>query len=577
MRVDDAVDWRHDALAAAAILLVIPLLLLNLSSVGPTVDEPFHLVRGLAWWWTDSTKLSYAHPPLANLLQALPAVLISDPIDLTRLTGWEDANHAHMAETLFATRYPTVRPMLHLGRLVTMGFMVAMCLGTYLWTSRRLGGWIGLATLLLIAFNPTVLAHAQLLTTDLPVAAILLLAGATFVDYLSPRRPRAWRSWLNLGVFALAMGAALITKFTAVSMVPLFAVVGGVWAWQGWGRFRNPSRGRRLLRVAAEIGVVAAVGIVLIGAIYRFEAFGLSFDEIRARPEPQCHLTEPYAGQFLEGRRLSANLPGWLRLPVPYTWWFGFEMVRYHGSIGHPTWFAGFQYGRFNPLYFPIMLLIKNPATWLIGLGSVVFVTLRRRSWPPVGLAIPSAMGLGMMALLATSNLNIGVRHALPIIVLWSLPAGAGLVWLGRAWLAPGGRFRQVVVGALLVSMPLVPATVTGHYLGYFNIGKLGYAISVVGEDWGQDVPALAAAAKKYDMEPLRYMTYGIGGAAELRHLGVKARVARCGSRYPAWGWVVLHRSAVERWPECTRGVGDRPPDLVIGDHIYAWDLRPEK
>lgn len=555
------------------VLLLIPLLLWGQDTLGPTVDEPFHLIRGLAWWWTDSTRLSYAHPPVANALQALPAVWTSAPVDLTTLEGWSDANHAHMAQQLVMTRYDQARPWLWSGRLVTMALMILLAVGTYLWTSRRLGAWTGLVTLALLAFNPTVLAHAQLFTTDLPVALALAAVAATFVDMLAPRRPATWRPWLNLVLFAVAMGAALGTKFTAVAMIPLLGGIGVFAAVRGWGRYAGPTLGWRLLRVAGEMVFVAGVSLVILGALYRFEEVGLTVGEILAHPEPRCHLTEDFDGTFLEQRWLTASLPRWLPIPLPYSWWFGFEMVRHHGSIGHPTWFAGLTYGRFNPAYFPVLLLIKNPAPWLVGLGALTFLQVRARRWLALPLAVPTVMGIAMLLLLMASNLNIGVRHALPVIVLLTPTAAAGLVRLGRAFLHAGGVARRVAAAALVLVLPAVAITHAGHYLGYFNIGRLGYAISVIGEDWGQDTIRLARVVEAHDMEPVRYLSYGMGGFAELLHQGVEPQVARCGQEYPPWGWLVMHRATVVRWPSCTDSVDNRPPDLVINDHLYAWDL----
>ena len=59
-------------LAAQALLLAEAAL-----SDSPVVDEPMHVTRGLVFWATGDTRLSVAHPPLANVLQAIPGALIS--------------------------------------------------------------------------------------------------------------------------------------------------------------------------------------------------------------------------------------------------------------------------------------------------------------------------------------------------------------------------------------------------------------------------------------------------------------------------------------------------------------------
>jgi len=579
--------WRHDAVAAVLILGVLALSLWRAGTIGPTVDEPFHVVRGLAWWWEDSTRLSYAHPPLANLLQAVPAVLTAEPLDLSRLPGWDVSDHATMAEHLFLTQYEAVRPLMMMGRLANTALMVLFALTLYLWTSRRLGARIGLLTLALVGFNPTVLAHAQLFTTDLPVTFAIFGVTATFIDYLDPRRPHAWRKGVNLVLFALAMAAALCTKFTAVALIPVLAVVGVTWAGQGWGRFSGarpagsaapglpsqPGLGWRFLQVGGEMLFVAVVCLVAIAAIYRFEMLFLSPAEMLALPEPQCHLTDDSNDQFLESRWLINALPRDLPLPVPYTWFFGLEMVRFHGSRGHGSWMAGFTYGWGNPAYFPVMLLIKTPPAVLLGVLLAAIQGVRRGRPPGATVGVILAVAGFLFFLLIGSQLNIGVRHALPVVPLLGIVAAIALLRAFHGAWQRWGRVGLLAALALVLSVPAASIWNAGRYLPYFNIGRLGYQISIVGEDWGQDSIHLARAIDELDMRPVRYVTYGIASWPEVRHQGAEPIKARCGQRGPRFGWVVAHRALVQRWPECVPGAGDRPPDRIISENLFAWDL----
>lgn len=576
-----AATWRHHGGALLVLAAMAAILFWRIGQIGPTVDEPFHLVRGLAYWWTDSTALSYAHPPLANALQMLPAALLTEPLDLTTVPGWEERDHSLMAEYLAAMRYARVRPMLMMGRYVNMGLGIAMVAYLWLWASRRFDATVALVAVTLVAFNPTVLAHAQLVTTDLPVTFAILAVATTFVDYLSP--PRGGLAWpgLRLGAFALAVAAALCTKFTALALVPLLASIGVFWAASGWGRFAGPGLGLRLVRVSAEIVFVGLVALLCVGAIYRFQEWGLSMDQVLAHPEPQCHLTDDFDQGFLEQRWLIAALPGWLRLPVPYTWLFGMEMVRHHGALGHNTWFMGFTYARMNPAYFPVMLLIKTPVWVTLGLGVYLVSAIRRRRLPGPH-AILLLIGGFLLALLCTSNLNIGVRHALPIVPPLTVLAAIGLRRALRGIAARGlldapNRRRAAHLAALLVllSLPAIAAANAGHLLTWFSVGRtVGYQISIVGEDWGQDATELVRAMEEDpELRPVRYLGYGIFSVSEVRHQGRRPIRVQCGGATGRFGWFVAHRAMAVRFPKCLGPLAERPPDRVIGEHLFAWEL----
>jgi 4-amino-4-deoxy-L-arabinose transferase-like glycosyltransferase len=565
----------YTRVAVALILGMMALLLWRADTIGPTVDEPFHLVRGLAWWLTDSTRLSYAHPPLVNLLQAAPAIWLSPNLDMTSLPGWADGDHIEMATHLFMHQYDSVRPLLFAGRLVNSLLAVLCAVLIYAWISRRMGGAVGLVALVLVAYNPTFLAHAQLLTTDLPVTLAILAVAFGFVEYLAPRDLSAGRKRWGLAVFAVAVAGAMGTKFTTLALVPLLLGIGTTWAVRGWGRFHGLDWRGGLRAVLGDIVIVTALSLLVVAALYRFEEVGLTVTEILNHPEPQCYLTDDFDQDFLEQRSLIAGLPGWFRVPVPYTWLFGLEMVRYHAVDGHSTWFMGFTYSRGNPAYFPILLLIKTPWVALLGFGVAVAAMLRQRRRPDPVEGVMLMLGGWLLAMLTTSNLNIGVRHALPIVPLFSIVAASGLVGLMHQAEARFGGRARVVAWALIFTVPAVTATQAGHYLSWFNIGRMGHAVSMVGEDWGQDGIRLAQTVREHDLTPLSYVPYGAGSVPELRYQGVRVRPTKCRHVPRHQGWVAVHAAVHVRHPDCIPTVSSRPPDRSVADHIYLWQLDP--
>ncbi|MEM6927997.1 MAG: hypothetical protein AAF602_13785, partial [Myxococcota bacterium] len=270
---------------------------------------------------------------------------------------------------------------------------------------------------------------------------------------------------------------------------------------------------------------------------------------------------------------LWSSLPDGLVMPVPYTWLFGLEMVRHHAATGHETWFAGMQYSLGHPAYFPVMLLIKTPWVVWLGFGLAGAGWVRERRWPTGPVVVVLLVTGALLLLLMQSNLNIGVRHALPLVPLISVVAAIGLApWLEGVW-TRWGRGGQVVVGSLLLSLPVVAVAEAGTHLSWFNIGSAGYAFSIVGEDWGQDSVRLAALVKNEGMEDVVYFPNGISAAAEVRHRGAEVTVGSCFRRsVPAGAWLVMHAANAKRRLRCVqRLVGEREPDRIIDAHLWLW------
>lgn len=551
-------------LVAASILVVMALLLsVDLGARSAVVDEPYHLVRGVAWWWTDTASLSYAHPPLANALALAPVGVGPPALDLTSLPGWAVRDHQRMAGALVAWDWDQARTWLVVGRVGTA--LAALALGAVIFASvrRRWGGIAGGVALAFIAFNPTILAHGQLLTTDLPATlatTVLVLAFLAYVaptDGADPVRGLRW-GWRTVGL-GLATGLALSTKFSAVPVVVLLLV--GALIWAAWTR--------RLARVSVSVVVVAVVTIVVIGACYRFEATGLSVGTLVQQPEPRVYITSEFGGHFLERSSAVRFLPRWLPMPLPHAWVFGVEMIRDQASGGSTSWFFGEIQKHGHPLYFPVLLVLKTPwPVWIgVGLGVVALVRGRR---PSVATRWLIGLTLAMVLALLPAQLNLGVRHALPVVPLLSILGAVGAV-RGIEAMGAGRRIGWVGLAVVLLWLPIEAVRADGHYLGWFNVGRrAGHAVSIVGEDWGQDLFRLAELDAAVDLGPIAYVPYGPASFAEVRRLGLDVTKSGCSSPIPAGGHRVVHAATVLRRSRCAslRGV---EPTYIIADHLWIY------
>ncbi|HKP55449.1 MAG TPA: glycosyltransferase family 39 protein [Polyangiales bacterium] len=557
---------------AAAIALLAAMAYLLSSSMreeSPTTDETVHLTRGVAFYWGHGASLSYAHPPLGNALAALPVVLREPEHDLTHSESYQLGQVDRVGKELLEDHYSERRRWFFEARSAVSLIALAMAAYCYWLASQLFGRTVGLCSLLFIALNPTLIAHGRLMTTDLPVTAAMTMCVGELVLFLVGRA--RWHAWTA----ALMFGAALITKYTALALVPVLGALAGGFAFFGLGRYAGLGRRRALQRVALLGVLFVCSGLTLINAIYRFDRTGLSVAQILEQPEPENMITRGFKGELLERRSVLKFLPGWLRVPVPYTYLYGLTSITVHDRSGHPSSFFGKPIRRGHPAYFPVMLLIKTPLLELCGLFAALIVAWQRR-WR-VGLgAWALTFYAGALLLLATrAGINIGIRHILPLLPVLGLIAGLGAV---RAWQGVGrSRMRTSITGCLIASHVLGLAWCFPDYISDFNalVGgrRGGEQISIVGEEWGQDMFRLGRELKARGVEFLRHNPDTFTSTLELAQFGVTIDRPGCPRRSPGKGWLAVSAREFVRAPECWEWVLDTAPQFVVNNHIWVYDL----
>ena len=105
-------------------------------------------------------------------------------------------------------------------RLIMPTFSVLCGLVVFAWSKQLFGVWGGLLSLGLWCFCPNALAHARLVTTDVPATALGFIATWLFWRYLKTPKLR------NALFAGLGLGLAESTKF---SMLLLFALWPTLW------------------------------------------------------------------------------------------------------------------------------------------------------------------------------------------------------------------------------------------------------------------------------------------------------------------------------------------------------------
>ncbi|MFV8749229.1 ArnT family glycosyltransferase [Nannocystaceae bacterium ST9] len=577
--------WRH---LAALLVLVIAGVLMWTSERhwSITADEPVHFLRGHAYWWTDSARLSTAHPPLGNAITSLPFAFDGDepwkadqpegPSKVEFLVaqqGFAEANPLPLALAYLSHDFASARAELTWARRVMMLWTLVFAASLYLWCDRRWGFATGIVALILACSHPTLLAHGQLVTTDLPATATTFWMAMAWIAWLE--RPNAAR----IALFTLAASAMILTKHSGLALMLVFAPTMVISAWFGWAGFAgvSGSRLRRTAQTGLSVLFVACVMLFALAAAYQFERVGMRVSEILAEPEPRSWISKRHHYAMFERTPIAA-LPGWLRLPVPYDWLAGLATVAAQNDMGHGDYFFGVRDEAGHPAYFPVLLFAKTPVGLLVLLAAALGLLVARRHTlvrTSVATRVLLLIAIVSLAGACASRINIGVRHVLPgvpIMIVFAARAAALLWERGRWW-------SRALVLACLVASGVGAASTYPRWLADFNVlvgGETGgHAISMVGEDWGQDVQPLIELAHERGWKRLRYVTKFAPRRYELTAAGIQTTRLKCKTPYHGRDPVVIHATDWVRYREsCYAWLGE--PDIVINHHILVF-LPPER
>ncbi len=149
-----------------------------------TFDEGDHMFAGYMMWKTGDYGLNPEHPPLAKLVATLP--ILGDDLWIPPLQGRNFKTEAYLDGRDWlahndGSRQHLVFRMRASAELLALG----LCLIVFLTAREWFGENAALAALLLIVFDPNVLAHSALVTTDVGVSCFFVASIWAFYRYTS--------------------------------------------------------------------------------------------------------------------------------------------------------------------------------------------------------------------------------------------------------------------------------------------------------------------------------------------------------------------------------------------------------
>ncbi len=463
-------------------------------------DEGDHLFAGYMSLRTGDFGFNPEHPPMAKMVAALPMTALKLRVPPPQGRFFKDEAYFDGRELLFRQPGYSADTLLFRARMAMTVFALALALLVFGAAREMFGTGAGLLAMALVVLEPNLLTHGPFVATDSAITCCFF--ATVWALYRFVKRP----SWGRIGVAGVAAGLALAAKHSAILLLPVVVLLllGELfWHWRvrrgvgesttrpGFsGARRTGAQSGSFRACAARMGAVfvllSAIAIAVLWAFYGF----------RYQARPGTLRLDPSLSQYVQPLKPfeAKTILLFARFHLlPESWLFGLADVRRVADF-MPTFFMGKVYAHGIWTYFPAVLLIKltlgSIGLLLLALGALAAGKFRsdeklgggRETWfllLPAGVYLLAAMN---------SQLNIGVRHVLPVIPLLLVFAAGG------AWsLLQRDRRWGWAVGALFAAHAASSAWAYPNYLPYANEAWGGPAktrlyLSDSNTDWGQQL-----------------------------------------------------------------------------------------
>ena len=338
----------------------------------------------------------------------------------------------------------------------------------YVWGRQIAGDVAGVGALFLFALDPNLVAHSELVTTDMGLAAFMTLFFFSLWTWL--RRP----SLARLLWCGFAMGLLLCAKFSAVFMIPV-ALLLMLAAALLTPRTEGQSAARPLIEAFGKFAVMSVVAALVIMAVY-FSPYGLS--------------------------EYCARAPDW---STP------------NHNPNYLAFMANEVQHRFIS-YFAVAWLLKEPLATIafVILGSVALIRGERFTvLDKLVIFLPPVVLFIACTILAD---NIGIRYVIPAFPFACLAGGVGLA----ALIGNRSKWALGLAGVLCLWLVVAAAGIFPDHLSYFNEaacllddpGNLGFDggtrcgpswLDDSNTDWGQGLIQLRTWRNAHpDPRPIR-------------------------------------------------------------------------
>lgn len=576
--VSETVRKRGKVLFSSLVVLLFGLFAFQLwfhaTRTSATTDEAPHVLAGYRVWQCGDFGINPEHPPLLKLLATIP--LVSQ--DLIQ-PSWECGSkvtskfESFQAGTLFLAKN-NADEILISARLMAALLSLLLAALVFLATREMFGRWEAIVALAILAFEPNLIAHGSLVTTDM--ALTVTMFAAVYALYRYGNSP----TWFRFLLVGLATGAVLASKHSGILTLPILFALLLIDVLLSRRAETKTFITKQILRRAAVFAGIVFIGFIILWASYGFRYYALpNRAETTLSIEDFLNGTSPEAADSISVRAIKAVNQTRI-LPESYT--FGLADVI---TKDDEMFLLGKVYPTGRWFYFPAAFSIKTSVALLVLLafGLMTFQLYRNRRREMLFLLVPS---LVFFAVSMTSGINIGVRHILPIYPFFIVIAAAGACVWSRKYL-----FVRYLLIALLIFHAAAAFRTAPNYLAFANdfwggTNNTHNLLANSNVEWGQNFKLVNEYLARENIKDCRIAPFGNG------ELILKYQPCRL---MPGdWGWNFTEQP-VEIVPPVVEGTillstsvsplfnhpefqpfADSKPIALIGGSIFVYQGRFE-
>lgn len=497
-----------------------------------TFDEIVFMCVGARGIDMGDFSLVIDHPRLPQYLYGLPVYLshVTYPPEGVLTRDWMP--RYYYSRTLLWGMGNPAEHLVMLTRAVALAFGTATVAATFLLARRHMAAWAALFAAGLVAFLPDMLAHSGVAYNDIPLTSGFLVTLYAFDTAV--RRPAPGR----VALAALACALTVCVKYSGLILGPILVALlvlealSGRWHDRAWRR-------------AIAIGIP-----VFLGTMYVSIAL--------------VYLGDWTLSGFTSGLRESL-----------------------HATVGRTANLLGERYVGGRWYFFPVAFLLKTPAALhLLLLLALVggWAALRARPWREWishGARAPAVGIVFFLAGLVTSSMNIGFRHAMPMLPLICILVAQGIEPLWRRG-RPALRYALGIVFAAYVASTSMHYPYYLAYLSEYVAGRPLYATLVDSStDWGEGLVALRDFMQKRGVDSV---ALGYFGSTPPEGYGIRyfplpsyyqlpeAAPGTPVPRYAVVSATLLAGNYVKGDPY--KQLRTREPVAVLADTLYVYDMQ---
>lgn len=487
-----------------------------------TVDESPHIGAGYSYIVKGDYQLNPEHPPLLKILSGtsiwIGAKLTGNTVNFPdTIPAWTEKVNAQwdIGYAFLFTSGNDANTIIWWARLPTI--LILLLGGVYLAYSvyyHTKSKAISILTLILYAFSPNVIAHGRLVTTDIIASISFIIAIDIWVRYLKAPTKK------YIILLILAISFAFLSKFSTILLLPLFFVTGfGYIGVKYWG---NKEFGKQIVLLIRN-SIIVAIGVfVIINLVYYVAMRNMTIDtQIRLIQEsfPQDNTISQITKKSLSE---VVNTPG---LQYFGQYLLGQSMAIQRVGGGNTTFLLGRFTNQSFTEYFPVTYILKEHIGILAVLGSLmlVIIVLLIRAIQHKKLKLKRewllkywyewtviTMILLYWVISIRGNLNLGIRHILPAVILTYIIVAIGVVRI----LIPL-KFSKIILGIFLLWYMGTILLTYPSYISHLNVlagYSQGYQIFTDSNlDWGQDLKRLNTWTKEQNIDTLYIDYFGTG------------------------------------------------------------------